>query len=45
MKRQGQVVSVAQVVVFPDGKTLTNTSTGTDQSGQSTKNIQVYERQ
>ena len=45
MKRQGKVVSVAHVVVSADGKTLTNTSTGTNQSGQPNKNVQVYERQ
>lgn len=44
-KKGGKPVVTTKVVVSPDGKTLTVTSTGTDPKGQAVDNVSIYERQ
>jgi hypothetical protein len=43
--KDGKVLGTMTWVVSADGKTLTNTSTGTNANGQQVSNIQVYEKQ
>ena len=43
--KAGKLVQVATIVISPDGKTFTTTSTGIQPSGLMGTNIQVYEKQ
>jgi len=44
-KIDGVAVSIAKVVVSPDGRTLTTVTTGTNAQGNSTTTTSIYERQ
>jgi hypothetical protein len=44
-KKAGKVVQRTRRVVSKDGKTLTITSTGTNEKGQATNTVTVYEKQ
>lgn len=44
-KKAGKVVTVNTVVISDDGKTLTNTATGTDTQGRAVHNLQVFVKQ
>ena len=44
-KKGGKVTITAQNVVSADGKTRTNTQTGTDATGQKVYNVLVFEKQ
>jgi hypothetical protein len=44
-KRAGKVVQTSRRVVSKDGKTLTITSTGTNEKGQKTETVTVYDKQ
>jgi hypothetical protein len=44
-KLKGKVLNVTRVVVSKDGKTRTNTVTGTNAQGQTVSNTVVYEKQ
>jgi hypothetical protein len=44
-KMGGKVTLTSRIVVSADGKTRTNTQTGTDAKGQKVNNVLVYERQ
>jgi hypothetical protein len=44
-KKGGKVTGNSTRVVSSDGKTLTNTSKGTNAAGQPTDNVQVYDKQ
>ena len=44
-KKAGKVVQRTHRVVSKDGKTLTITSTGTNEKGQATNTVTVYEKQ
>lgn len=44
-KMGGKVTTTSRIVVSADGKTRTNTQTGTDAKGQKVNNVLVYERQ
>jgi hypothetical protein len=44
-KRDGKVTSTIRVVISPDGKTMTQTGTGTDAQGRAINNILVYDKQ
>ena len=44
-KKDGKVTTTVTIVYSRDGKTRTNTVTGTNAQGQKVNNIQVYERQ
>ena len=43
--KAGKLVQVATIVISPDGKTFTTTSTGIQTNGFMGTNIQVYEKQ
>jgi hypothetical protein len=44
-KKDGNILSTATLVVSPDGKTLTITSTGKDAKGQTIDSVAVYDKQ
>jgi hypothetical protein len=44
-KKDGKVTVTARIVVSKDGKTRTNTQTGTNAKGQAVNNILVFEKQ
>jgi hypothetical protein len=44
-KFNGKTIQTQQTVIAPDGKSRTNTVTGTDTLGKPISNVQVYERQ
>ena len=44
-KRNGQVTTTVKIVYSRDGRTRTNTVTGTNAQGQRVTNVQVYDRQ
>jgi hypothetical protein len=44
-KKGGKVVTMGRIVVSPDGKTRTVTTTGPDASGKKTHSMGVYDRQ
>jgi hypothetical protein len=44
-KRDGKVFSTGRIVVSADGKTLTNTDTGTSAQGQPVNSVSVYTKQ
>jgi hypothetical protein len=44
-KKGGKVTITARIVISADGKTRTNTQTGTDAAGQKVTNVLVFERQ
>jgi hypothetical protein len=43
--KAGKIVQTVSNVVTPDGKTLTLTTTGTDENGRQFNNIAVYDKQ
>jgi hypothetical protein len=45
LKKSGKEVRTARRVLSEDGKTLTITSTGTNEKGQKFKNVAVYNKQ
>ena len=45
LKRAGKVVLTTRNVISKDGKVMTITSKGTNQAGQATNNVTVYEKQ
>ena len=44
-KKAGKVTTVVRRVVSKDGKTLTNTATGTNAQGQQVHNVTVFDKQ
>ncbi len=44
-KKGGQILSTVTLVVSPDGKTLTITTTGKDGKGQNADSVAVYDKQ
>ena len=44
-KTAGKVTTTNWIVVSPDGKTLTQTTTGTNVRGETLNNVAVYEKQ
>ena len=44
-KVDGKLTSTNRLVISPDGKTMTQTSTGTNAQGQTINNTTVYEKQ
>jgi hypothetical protein len=44
-KKAGKVVQTTSNVISKDGKTMTVTSKGTNQAGQPTNNVSVYDKQ
>ena len=44
-KKGGQILSTLTLVVSPDGKTLTITTTGKDAKGQNADSVAVYDKQ
>ena len=44
-RKNGEVTTTVTIVYSRDGKTRTNTVTGTNAQGQKVNNTQVYERQ
>ena len=44
-KKAGQILSTVTLVVSPDGKTLTITTTGKDAKGQNADSVAVYDKQ
>ncbi len=44
-KKAGKVVQTAKRAVSADGKTMTVTTTGTDEKGRKIKNVAVYDKQ
>ncbi len=44
-KRAGKVVATTRQMISKDGKVMTNTTTGTNQNGQPTKSVQVFDKQ
>ena len=44
-KKEGKVVTSGKIVVAPDGKSRTITTTSTDDKGKKTKNVAVYDKQ
>ena len=44
-KKRGKIVRRVEIVYSRDGKTRTNTVTGTNASGQRINNVQVYDRE
>jgi hypothetical protein len=44
-KRDGKAVTTIRVVISPDGKTMTQTGTGTDAQGRTINNILVFDKQ
>jgi hypothetical protein len=44
-KRDGKVTTTIRVVISADGKTMTQTGTGTDTQGRAINNILVFEKQ
>ncbi len=44
-KLKGKVLTVSHVVISKDGKTRTNTVTGTNAAGQTVNNVVKYEKQ
>lgn len=44
-KVEGRLTTTNRIVVSADGKTMTQTTTGTNAQGQTVKNVAVYERQ
>jgi hypothetical protein len=43
-KKGGKVILTSRIVVSKDGKTRTNTQTGTDAKGQAVNNVLVFEK-
>jgi hypothetical protein len=41
----GKVTTTTHVVISADGKTMTQTQTGTNAQGQKVDSVQVYEKQ
>ena len=44
-KNKGKVTATSTIVVAPDGKTRTTTTTGTDAKGQKVDAVSLYEKQ
>jgi hypothetical protein len=44
-KVKGKATTTTRSAVSPDGKSRTNTTTGTDEQGRQVKNVVLYERQ
>ena len=44
-KKGGQILSTVTLIVSPDGKTLTITTTGKDAKGQNADSVAVYDKQ
>jgi len=45
IKKEGKVTGTGQIVVSPDGKMRTVTTTTTDAQGKKVKNVSVYDKQ
>jgi hypothetical protein len=45
LKKGGKVVQTSKSVISQDGKTMTNTISGTDSSGQPVHNVLVFDKQ
>jgi outer membrane lipoprotein-sorting protein len=45
IKKGGKTVTTGRIVVSPDGKTRTVTTTSTNQQGKKVTNVAVYDRQ